>query len=417
MQAGNTKNKVMETLVTDNKAAFSVPKIGDIIEGTLISKTAEGIFFDIGPFGTGIIFGRELRDSHRAVKELKEGDSVQVKIYELDNDKGYVEVSLKDAGEELTWDDLRTKKTENEVFPVTITNSNKGGLLAEINHIQAFLPVSQLSSEHYPRVEGGDKMKISQELRKLVGESLEVKILDINSAEGKIILSEKTATQLDSKELLKNFEVGQTIEGEISGVVDFGAFIKFQVPKPKEKKKTKKNEGEDEKPKKDSGPQELEGLIHISEFDWRIISHPEEVVKVGDRVKAKIIDVTDGKISLSLKALKKDPWEGVEEKYKKGTVVKGTITKFNPFGAFVELEENIQGLIHISEFGTETHMKEVLELGKKYSFTILLVDLSQHRIALALEKKESKTESKKPKATPTTIEQSEAIKPKATPDQ
>jgi len=154
-------------------------------------------------------------------------------------------------------------------------------------------------------------------------------------------------------------------EGEITGITDFGVFIKFG------------EKGE-----------ELEGLIHISELDWQLIEDPTDVVKVGDKVQAKIISIIDDRVSLSLKALKKDPWEGIEENYKKGDVVHGKVTKFNPYGAFVQIAPKIQGLCHISEFGTKTKMESSLEVGKEYDFQILSIDPAEHRMSLKLAEKE-----------------------------
>jgi small subunit ribosomal protein S1 len=238
--------------------------------------------------------------------------------------------------------------------------ANKGGLTTEISGIPAFLPVSQLSPANYPRVEGADKSKILNELQKFIGKEMGIKIFDLNPREEKLILSEKASGVEKIKEILKNYKVGDVIEGEITGVTDFGAFIKF-------------------------GEENLEGLIHISELDWKIIEDPSEIVQVGQKVKAKIIDITDDRVSLSLRALKKDPWAGIEEKYKKGDVVAGTVTKFNPFGAFIQIAPNIQGLCHVSEFGSEKKMEESLEVSKKYNFKILLIEPKDHRMTLKLE--------------------------------
>lgn len=369
----------MDEILQENKGAFMIPKEGDIIAAKVIARTPAGVFFDIGTFGTGIIYGKELRDSYRLIKDLEGGKETLVKIIDVNNEEGYVEISLKDAGEELTWDELKKKKEAGDVLELEIKNSNKGGLLAELNGIQAFLPVSQLSPAHYPRVEGGDKQKITQELRKFIGQTLSVKILDVSPSERKIILSEKIAKAEDISALLEKYPVGKIVEGIISGVVDFGAFIKFPVS----------SSG------KEAAPEgQLEGLIHISELDWQLISHPEDVIKVGDVVKAKIIDLGGGRISLSLKALKKDPWKGIEKKYKKGSIITAKATKYNSFGVFVEIEKNIQGLVHISEFGSEKRMRETIELGKEYPLKILLVEPEEHRMALALVKEPEKEESK-----------------------
>jgi small subunit ribosomal protein S1 len=340
------------------------PRIGEIVEGIIIAKEEGGVFLDLGAYGTGIIYGKELSEARDELKGIKIGDKIFAKIIDLENEEGYVELSVKEAGEILAWETIKQKKESGETLTIKISGANKGGLLAEIMGIPAFLPVSQLSPEHYPRVEGGDTAKILRELQNFIGKELEVKIFDFSQKEGKLILSEKAKEAEKIKEILKNYNVGDIVEGEITGLTNFGAFIKFS--------------------KEGVSPEPVEGLIHISELDWKIIEDPSEVVKVGEKVKAKIIDISNDKISLSLKALKKDPWENLEKKYKKGDIVKGKVTKFNPFGAFVEITPKIQGLIHISEFGTQKRLQETLKIGEKYDFQILLIDPKEHRMTLKL---------------------------------
>ncbi|MCX6721021.1 MAG: S1 RNA-binding domain-containing protein, partial [Candidatus Staskawiczbacteria bacterium] len=244
---------------------------------------------------------------------------------------------------------------------------NKGGLLTSIDGIQAFLPVSQLAAEHYPRVTDADKQKILKELQKFIGKSLDVKVLDLLASENKLILSEKAKSEEKTKEILKNYNKGDVIEGEITGIADFGAFIKFPL------------DVEDKN-------QQIEGLIHISELDWQLVENPSEIVKVGENIKAQIIDINNNQVFLSLKSLKKNPWEEIEKKYKKGDVVKGKITKFSAFGAFVEIMPKIRGLCHISEFASKEEMEKQLEIDKEYDFEVLLIEPKEHRMSLKLKK-------------------------------
>ena len=351
----------MKELLEKNNL-IRLPKIGEIIEGKVIGKERQGLFLDLGALGTGIIYGKEFQEAKNELKNLKIGDSVFAKIIDLENEAGYIELSISQASEELIWEGLSLKKENGEVVVVKISGANRGGLLTEISGIPAFLPVSQLESCHYPRVEGGDMTRILKELQKFVGKEMEVKIFDLSKKERKLILSEKIKEIERIKEVLKNYKVGEVVEGEITGITDFGAFVKF---------------GEN-----------LEGLIHISELDWKIIEDPSEVVKVGEKVKAKIIEISGEKVSLSLKALKKDPWLTLEEKYKKGNIVSGKVTKFNPFGAFVRITPEIQGLCHISEFGTKIKMAERLKIDKNYDFQILEIQKEEHRMSLKLVEKE-----------------------------
>jgi small subunit ribosomal protein S1 len=349
--------------------ALKSPKIGEIIEGKMIGLKKGSVYVDLGAVGTGIIYGKEFYQSREILKDLKPGDTVFVKVTDFENDEGYIELSLSQAGQDLNWEKLKQAKENGDLVQVTISGANKGGLLAEVSGISGFLPVSQLSPQNYPRVEGGDANKILKELQKFVGQSMEVKIFDIDPGQGKLILSEKAKETEKIKEILKKYNIGDVVEGEITGLVDFGAFIRFPV--------RAKNE------------EALEGLIHISELDWAIVENPFEIVKVGDKVNAKIIEIKDNKVSLSLKALKTDPWSETEEKYKKDDIIKGKVTKFNPFGAFVEITPKIQGLCHISEFGTKLKMEESLKVGESYDFQILEIRPEEHRMSLKLAIKES----------------------------
>jgi len=344
------------------------PKLGDIIKGKIIQKGNSSVFLDLGAWGTGIIYGKEFFEAKDILRDLKIGDNIFSKIVDLENEEGYIELSLSSASKELSWEDLKQRYDKGEIISVKILGANKGGLIAEISGIPAFLPVSQLSSEHYPRVAKADKLEILKALQKFVGEEMEVKIFDLDPKKEKLILSEKAKESDKLKEVLKKHKAGDEVEGEITAISDFGAFMKFLPPKSAAKK----------------GSLELEGLIHISELDWSIVENPSDIVKVGQKVKAKIIEISDGRISLSLKALKKDPWEDIEKKYKKGDKVLGKVTKFNPFGVFVQITPKIQGLCHISEFGTKTKMEQTLKIDKEYNFQILSIEPKEHRMSLKL---------------------------------
>ncbi len=346
------ENNSIKTLLP--KTNPQIPKVGDIVEGEIIEINKEGLFVDLKNFKTGIVSMKELKENPEYLKKSKTENKILVKIVEFENEDGYVELSLKEAGSEQKWNNLLTKMNAKEVVKSKVLRANKGGLILDIERIPAFMPVSQLSAAHYPRVEG-DTQKILQALQKLVGKELEVKIIDLDPGEDKLIVSEKIVQEKEMQKILKKYKVGNIVEGVITGIVDFGVFVKFN---------------------------DLEGLVHISELAYQLIENPRDLVKVGEKVKAKIIEIDKDKISLSIKALKKNPWEKVKEKYKTNQTVKGKITKFNPFGAFVQLDKDIHGLAHISEFGNEKRMKEILEIGKKYDFKILSIKTEEYRIAL-----------------------------------
>lgn len=348
----------MEQLLKSRGNFLNVPKVGDIVEGVAIEKKGAKLFIDLGNRGTGIIYGREYYEAQDLVKNIEPGSTVTAKVVDLDNEDGYIELSLKEAGREKNWRDLKEKMQNGEVMTLAVKEANRGGLILDLHNIRGFLPVSQLSFKHYPRVENGDKERIFAELQKFVGTELRVKILDANPYEDKLIFSERDSDSGELRERLAKYSKGDVVEGEITGVVNFGAFMKF-----------------------DEG---LEGLIHISEIDWQLIEDPKTVLKVGEKRQAKIIDIAGDKISLSLKALTPDPWTDAGDKYKKGDEIRGKVTKLNPFGAFVQIDEAIQGLAHVSEFGTIEKMKELLEVGNEYDFVIVNIEPKEHRLSLAL---------------------------------
>jgi len=333
-------------------------RIGDIVEGEIIGREKSAIFLNLGAFGTGIIYGKEFLEAKEQLKDKQIGDKILGKIIDLRNEQGYVELSIREAGKEVAWKNLLEIKEKDESLSIEVKGANKGGLLTEVFKIPAFLPVSQLSPAHYPKVETGDTQKILKELQKFINQELEVKIIDIDPKEEKIILSERAKFLEDIKDVI---QVDDKVKGEITAVVDFGAFIKFRKDK-----------------------REIEGLIHISELDWKLIEDPAEVVKIGQTVEAKIIEIKNGKVFLSLKALKKNPWQEIEKKYQKGDEVSGKVVKINPFGAFVQIEPKIQGLIHISQFKNKKEMEEKLEVGKEYKFQILSILPAKHQISLVL---------------------------------
>jgi ribosomal protein S1 len=229
----------------------------------------------------------------------------------------------------------------------------------ESSGVRGFLPVSQLSVEHYPRVEGGEKTKILEQLKHFIGQELTVRIIDFNPREEKLIFSEREANEEAIAEALKQHLPGEIIEGEITATASFGAFMKFGTPP-------------------------LEGLVHISELDYKLIEDPGAIVKVGDKVKAKIIAIEDGRISLSLKALKEDPWNKVEARYLRENIYAGLVKKINRFGALVELDPEIYGLCHISQFENPEALKGMLEMGKTYPFSVLDIQPKERRLSLKL---------------------------------
>jgi small subunit ribosomal protein S1 len=340
-----------------------LPKINELVEGTVIEIGRNEIYLDIKGVATGIVRGIELLDESGDFSNLKKGDKISATVIELENEKGLIELSFRSASHKKIWNKLEKIAQKGEKIKVKVTAANKGGLLIKYGKTKGFLPVSQLSNENYPRVEGGDKNKILEKLKKFIGQELDVKIINTDEKNNTLIVSEKKADQKSLKEITDKYKVGDVVTGTISGLVDFGAFITFD--------------------------QGREGLIHISELAWRRIDHPQDVVKVGEKVKAEIIDITEqGKISLSIKKITKDPWLNINKKYKLGQKVKGKVLKVNPFGLFVELDPLIHGLAHISELSDQPikNISEFAQPGDVLEFSIVSIEPKNHRLGLSLKK-------------------------------
>mgnify|MGYP001791774916 CR=1 FL=1 len=333
------------------------PSIDDVIEGVVIGIEKASVYIDIPPFGTGIIYGREYINARDIIKKINVGDSVAGKVVSLSNKDGYIEISLKEARQALIWSEAEDAIRDKKIFELPITEANKGGLILSWQGITGFLPASQLKTEHYPRVADGDKERILEELKKLVGQKISVAIIGASPKEGKLIFSEKNPEQKNKDYIIGKYALGEEVMGEITGMVDFGVFVKLE-------------EG-------------LEGLVHISEIDWALVENPKLLFHIGEKVKVKIIEIKEGKISLSIKAMKENPWKEAEKKYKKDDIVEGVVIKFNKHGALASIEEGIAGLVHISEFGSDDKLHDKLELGKSYKFKISMFDAKEQKMTLS----------------------------------
>jgi small subunit ribosomal protein S1 len=338
---------------------IQVLHLNDLVEGPVIHIEQSSVFIDLKPYGTGIIYGREFIGARDLLRKVAIGDIIKAKVVDIQNEDGYVELSLKEARQALMWSDAEKAIRARTIFTLPIKEANKGGLLIEWNGLLGFLPASQLKSENYPKVEDGDKDAIVKELQKLVGKSLDVTIIGAQPKEGKLIFSEKDGgVAMERSDMVSKYHVGQDVDATVSGMVDFGVFLKVE-------------EG-------------LEGLAHISEIDWALVEDPRKLYKVGDKVRAKIIEIKESKISFSIKALKDNPWKEFEGKLKKGDTIRGAVIKYNKHGALVAIKEGVAGLVHHSGLGGEEKMKEKLELGKSYDFDVTLFDPKEQRMTLSL---------------------------------
>jgi small subunit ribosomal protein S1 len=360
------KSEFSTLLDSPNQPAL--PKVSDVVEGTVIALSKSEVHLDIDGISTGVIRGKELLDESGETAALKVGDRAKATVLELENENGEMELSFRLAGHEKAWNELDALLAKEEPITVNVVAANKGGLMVKVGRIDGFLPVSQLTPEHYPRVEGGDKSRILELLGKFIGQPLVVKILDIDEDASKLIVSEKAAWEEQRAEALRVFQPNQVVEGKVTGVVDFGIFVGF-------------GDG-------------LEGLVHISELAWQRVENPHAVYKVGDTIKAMIIGIEGSKISLSIKRLQDDPWQHAVEKYKVGDTVKGKVARLNTFGAFVELDDIIHGLCHISELSHKRvhDAGEIVHPGDVKEFKVISFDPTQHRLGLSLKALEPEPE-------------------------
>ncbi|OHB20159.1 MAG: hypothetical protein A2854_04945 [Parcubacteria group bacterium RIFCSPHIGHO2_01_FULL_56_18] len=333
------------------------PMNDDVVEGPVIAIGRARVFVDLHPFGTGIIYGREYLSAREALKNTNVGDLITAKVVGIEKKEGYIELSLREARQALIWSEAEQAMQKKTAFQLPITDANKGGLIINWQGIQGFLPASQLAPAHYPRVPDGDKEKIFVELKKLIGTTLDVMVITANPKEQKLIFSEKGAGSSERSTLVEKYHVGDAIDGVVTGATEFGVFVKLE-------------EG-------------LEGLVHISEMDWALVENPKTRYKVGDTVKVKVIEIKDDKVSLSIKALKDDPWKAAAAKYKKDQKVDAVVIKYNKHGALASIEEGVAGLVHISEFANEEALRASLELGKVYPFVIKLFEPKERRMTLS----------------------------------
>jgi small subunit ribosomal protein S1 len=346
---------LMGSLVAES---VNPPSVGDLVEGPVIAIERSAVYIDLRPYGTGIIYGREFIGARDIIKKVNIGDSIAAKVVDVDtNPEGYIELSLKEARQALIWSEAEEAIKNKTLLELPVAEANKGGLILTWQGIPGFLPASQLKAEHYPRVEDGDKDKIYTELKRLVGVRLTVVIISANPKEGKLIFSEKNPVEKEKDKIIEKYKIGDAVKGDVTGIVDFGVFVKLE-------------DG-------------LEGLVHISEIDWALVEDPKALFKVGDKVKVKIIEIKEGKVSLSMKALKDNPWVVAGKKYKKGDTVEGVVIKFNKHGALASIEEGVAGLVHVSDFGSEAKLREKLELGKAYPFKITLFEAKDQKMALS----------------------------------
>jgi small subunit ribosomal protein S1 len=339
------------------KSDLKTLKPGDVLEATISSIRKHELWLDLGPYGIGLVLKREVGHG----QPLEVGQKISASVVEPEVEDGYALLSLRKAAKDRGWDELKRILDDQEIIEIIAYDANRGGLLIELEGIRGFLPVSQLSADHYPRVTGADKDEILQKLNSLVDKPLRVRLLDVSRKDNKLIFSEKEAMKDDMQARFVKLKVGDEVEGTVTGVIDFGAFVNVDG---------------------------IEGLIHISEISWERVEDPRKYVKTGDKIKAKIIAIDKDRLSLSLKQMSEDPWLKGVEKIKKGDTVEGTITRITPFGAFVQLTPSVEALVHVSEMtdgnNDAVDPEKVFKLNEKKKFKVIDVNKEARKIALSL---------------------------------
>ena len=348
----------MEELLKKSPPPFQ-GRPGELVDAVVVFRGKNKLLVDLAGIATGIVSGRELRDSFNTFRQLNVGDAVAALILEEENDEGLVVLSLRMASQQKAWERFHQLVEKDATMEFTAEEANKGGLLSNIDGIRAFLPVSQLAPANYPRVNNADAVEIIARLQKFIGHTFLVKIMTMDKEAGKIVVSEREAMSEQRAKALEKLRVAEVKEGIVSGIVKFGLFITFEG---------------------------LEGLVHISEIAWGHVKNPAEYADVGDRVTVKVIGMDGEKLSLSIKQLAKDPWEEVAQRYPVGKRVQGTVVRFADYGAFLRIEKDINGLVHLSELA---HHKvadpaEVLTIGQKVEAQVINIDIDERRIGLSI---------------------------------
>lgn len=330
-------------------------KTGDVIEGVITSVHKHEVWVDLGANGVGVVMRREIGHG----QELEPGQQIVTSVVDPEMDEGHALLSMRRAVKDRGWDDLQKLFDDQEIIDISPYDANRGGLLVELEGIRGFLPVSQLAAGHYPRVSGADKDEILQKLNQLIGQKIRARILDVSRKDNKLIFSEKEAVKDDMQARFSELKVGDQVEGVVTGVIDFGAFVNVDG---------------------------IEGLIHISEISWERVEDPREYVKNGQIVKAKIIAIDKDRLSLSLKQMVEDPWLQEVKAFKKGTIVEGKVTRITPFGAFVQLSSSVEALVHVSEMSDEEGIdpEKIFQLNETKNFKVIDIDTEGRKIALSL---------------------------------
>lgn len=367
-ESKDNNNQTMESLLNEQELSVDLPQAGEIRKGTIASVSPSQILVSIGAKSEGIVAGRELDQlTSNEIAELQVGQEVHVFVINPEDENGNVVLSMKRAQEQISWDDVEKLVTDGAVVESKIVGFNKGGLIASVEGLRGFIPSSQIGALRRSQISGETP---EQKYQKMVGQPISVRVIEVDRERRRLILSERAAST-ESRQSLKErvidgLEEGQVYTGRVTSLANFGAFINVNG---------------------------ADGLVHLSELSWDHIEHPREALEVGQEVKVKVINVDREKkrIGLSVRALLDDPRKSRIEKYSVGQLVEGKITRLTKFGAFARLEDDVEGLIHISELSDHRveHPKEVLKEGDVKTLRVIRIEPDQRRIGLSLRKVDS----------------------------
>lgn len=349
----SVKEPTMAELLARAKNRVQIFTKGQRVDAVVMSKTPENVLFDIGGKSEGIVKEKGYTDAKEFIENLKVGDAVKVTILVPESRDGTIVLGLKDAMKDIAWIKLAKAKESQEEVPVLGKGVGTSGIVVDVYGIEGFIPTSQMGKE------------VSGTPQNLVGKYFKAKVMEVDKMNNKVVLSEKEVSEAGNialvKEAKKTIKEGDIYDGTVTTVATFGAFVKIEVPVKKEHA-------------------EIEGLVHVSELSFSRVNLPSDVIKVGDKVKVKVLAAHDGKLALSIKQAGKDPWEGVDKKYKSEDKVTGKVVRISDFGTFVELEPGVEGLIHITQIPPTTK----LTVGSEVKCTIEEVNKKDKRIALGL---------------------------------
>ncbi len=358
------------------QSLFNVPVIkeGQKVKWVILREIENWILVNCENWAfTGVILAKEAKELKRSNVELSSGTELELEIINpaIRHEDGYYIVSVTRLLQYDVWKSIIDKFEKDTIITVVPTEANLWWLLIDMHGIKGFIPLSQLAPIHYPRVEDGDQDAIFDKLLALIGEEIKVRVINIDEEERRIILSEREALREEREKVLSQLEVGKVFDWVVSGVSSYGLFVTIGGT--------------------------VEGLVHISEITYGHVNNIDKLGKIGDKMKVKVIGLENGKISLSAKQLKEDPWEALPKKYSIGDVFEGEVIRFVPYGVFVRVFDDINWLVHLSELSQKAvnNPNEVVRIGQKVKVKLILIDPKNRKIGLSMKDLDENKEAAK----------------------